>query len=378
MNLNRAAGGDFARIPIREAAETPAPIAGKVSCSLAEELSDQRSNDVTFRFTLTNDTKVPIAMFTPIVRVSNDVQVKEVTSSAAAATEKRRQELAEELTDLLQRVMFVRTATFRESWAQAMSTATQKVFDELRGGNLYLNSVVFLGRLVVRRGWMLDTLQKEVNALRYRITTAGEALRALTRFFDQQSDAATRELFAAKTEQLVRLEEEVQLGPGARAIMAVIEPGGTFAYTYVLRFPRRWFEPRKDQISIEVEYLVEGAARQRVGATQSLLITPHPVPLTAAAILGSGGGVVLKAFLPSLKPNASPATMRRLFNDPWAGGWFIVAAIIAVVVFNVYEHTKLSTSFASLRISWRSAILIGVLCGLANDRVLAALQALVG
>ena len=378
MDLNRAAGGDFARIPIKEAGEAPAPIAGKVSCGLAEELSDQRSNDVTFRFTLTNDTKAPIAMFTPIVRVSNDVEVTEVTSSAAAATEKRRQQLAEELTDLLQRVVFVRTAAFRESWVQAMSTAAQKVFDKVRGGNLYLNSVVFLGRLVMRRGWMLDTLQKEVNALRYRITTAGEAFRALDRFLDRQSDEATRELFAAKSEQLARLEEEVQLGPGARAIMAVIEPGDSFAYTYVLRFPRRWFEPRKDQISIEVEYLAEGATRQRVGATQSLLITPHPMPLTVVAILGSGGGVVLKAFLPSLKANASPATIDQLFRKAWFDGWFIIASIIAVVVFNVYEHTKLSTSFASLRISWRSAILIGVLCGLANDRVLAALQALVG
>ena len=259
-----------------------------------------------------------------------------------------------------------------------MSTAAPKVFDELRGGNLYLNSIIFLGRLIMRRGWMLDTLQKEVNALRYRITTAVEAFRALNTFFDRDSDAATRELFAAKTDQLVRLEEEVRLGPGARAIMAVIEPGDSFAYTYVLRFPRRWFEPRKDQISIEVEYLGEGNARQRLGATQSLLITPHPLPLTAVAILGSGGGVVLKAFLPSLKANGSPATIDGLFRNAWFDGWFIVAAIIAVVVFNVYEHTKLSTSFASLRISWRSAILIGVLCGLANDRVLAALQALVG
>jgi hypothetical protein len=58
-------------------------------------------------------------------------------------------------------------------------------------------------------------------------------------------------------------------------------------------------------------------------------------------------------------------------------GQLLVGPVIALIFFNVYEYTSVGKDLG-MSVSWRSALLIGALCGLAQDRVLAALKALIG
>ena len=58
-------------------------------------------------------------------------------------------------------------------------------------------------------------------------------------------------------------------------------------------------------------------------------------------------------------------------------GQILVGPITAFVFFNAYEYTSLGKGIG-LSVSWRSALVIGVACGLAQERVLGALKALVG
>jgi hypothetical protein len=53
----------------------------------------------------------------------------------------------------------------------------------------------------------------------------------------------------------------------------------------------------------------------------------------------------------------------------------MTVAAPALVVFNVYEHIGLRDRF-KVPVSWRSALLIGILCSLFQDRLLAALGTL--
>jgi hypothetical protein len=53
------------------------------------------------------------------------------------------------------------------------------------------------------------------------------------------------------------------------------------------------------------------------------------------------------------------------------------AIILALVFFNVYEFTEMGKKLI-IGIGWRSALLIGVLCGILGDRILAAVKALLG
>ncbi len=51
--------------------------------------------------------------------------------------------------------------------------------------------------------------------------------------------------------------------------------------------------------------------------------------------------------------------------------------ILALVIFNVYEHTDLGTK-VKMGVGWRSALLIGVLAGLFSERLLQALNVFLG
>jgi hypothetical protein len=48
-----------------------------------------------------------------------------------------------------------------------------------------------------------------------------------------------------------------------------------------------------------------------------------------------------------------------------------------LIFFNAYEYTSMGKG-VGMPISWRSALLIGALCGLLQDRVLAGLKAFFG
>lgn len=106
-------------------------------------------------------------------------------------------------------------------------------------------------------------------------------------------------------------------------------------------------------------------------AGASLVISPKGYVLNFVVILAAGMGVVLKT---AMDPKLQVAAV-NITADPAALGWPLVqAVIVASVFFNVYEFTNLADR-VKMTLSWRSALLIGVLCGLMSDRVTAALQA---
>jgi hypothetical protein len=55
----------------------------------------------------------------------------------------------------------------------------------------------------------------------------------------------------------------------------------------------------------------------------------------------------------------------------------VSAAILALLFFNVYEHTSFGRQLR-MNLGWRSALLIGALCGLMQERILTSLKSLLG
>ena len=51
----------------------------------------------------------------------------------------------------------------------------------------------------------------------------------------------------------------------------------------------------------------------------------------------------------------------------------IMALVLALVIFNVFEFTSLAARLTRY-VNWRGALFIGVVCGLAGDKVLTALN----
>ena len=113
--------------------------------------------------------------------------------------------------------------------------------------------------------------------------------------------------------------------------------------------------------------------KEHVGGTStSIQISPRPYVLSivsvAASLLGSLLGLVKDNTVEHL------AYLPR-FIGAWNSGTFIGSAVLALVIFNVYEHIGLKDRFKA-PVGWRSALLIGILCGLFQERLLAALGTL--
>jgi hypothetical protein len=89
-------------------------------------------------------------------------------------------------------------------------------------------------------------------------------------------------------------------------------------------------------------------------------------------------GVSLKASLNLLKdgqPNWR-TIQEAFFSGPMLVS-VISAALTAVLFYNVYESTEVGKKLASGS-GWRSALIIGGLSGLLNEKVVAALEGLFG
>jgi hypothetical protein len=77
------------------------------------------------------------------------------------------------------------------------------------------------------------------------------------------------------------------------------------------------------------------------------------------------------------KAAGTPLAFYQKLGDNLTSAPGIAAMITGAVFFNIFEFTSLADKF-KMTISWRSALLIGFLCGMLNDRVLQALKAFFG
>jgi hypothetical protein len=158
--------------------------------------------------------------------------------------------------------------------------------------------------------------------------------------------------------------------------LATIEPDSFYAATYILKFPRSYTNSRFFNLSIEATYSEIGRSEKHVGgATTSIVISPKPLVITIIAIIASLLGVILKVAIDS--PKDSQTSFYTGVHSAFTGSSPISAVILALVFFNIYEFTSLGKNFR-MSIGWRTALLIGILCGLFSDRIFIALKAFIG
>jgi hypothetical protein len=377
--------GSSAPVPAPVPPQTPPPatvatVTGRVTCKLEEELADQRSNVVTYRFLIENGSSSPIDVFVPVPRVVKDVKVKAVTSSMIAEAEEQRLELCAELEALLSRVAFLKSEAVRKAWAEKIQATAKDALAPVDTGHLAGDAALTAARFVIRGKKFKESLARETSTFRLAIRSSTDATAGYKAWLQNEEDLSKdlrdiREHVVLKIGQLVDAEDRIAKD---RGIVATVEPGATLAHTYILRFPRTWFDPRKDQISVEAGYREQSSGTiRRVNATQSLLISPFTATMSVIAVVASAFGVATQLFLKA-KTGRKAFYSLDLLETAWYDGSFTVALAVAFVFFNVYEHTKLAKAFGSLRIGWRAAALIGFLCGMAYDRILNALTALIG
>ena len=338
-----------------------------VTFTLTEQFADQRSNEIAYRVVIQNDGQAAVELLNLVPRIPDQVELVEVRDPSLIAVKERHRAISSELEELLESQLLVTSADLRAKYVDVHSQLARQAL-----------SATGLFAFIVSPGRVKQMAQdrwRRSRVLRFNISSKKDADDAAARFLvGTNLDQVFKDLFEGKIAQLADLEAKMG---GATTTLAVIEPGSFYAVTYIVRFPRSAINPRRFNISVEGTYAEAGKGERHVGgATAALIVSPRPWVLSLVAVLSAMLGVALKLAGSAVKPGDSSAA-----TAPWSSHtvWQCVSATIAaLLVFNIYEHTTFGKNVASLGVSWRSALLIGILCGLFNERFIAALESLVG
>jgi hypothetical protein len=162
--------------------------------------------------------------------------------------------------------------------------------------------------------------------------------------------------------------------------LADIEPQDEFVKHYVIKCPRKLFVSTTYTLNFDVRYQV-GGSPVPLNRSESFpaVISPNPFTISVAAAAFSVLGLVLKVSLDMLK-NVNELTL-PVIQEMFESGPMILSLVASVVTailfYNIYEWTELGRRLDS-GVGWRSALIIGGICGLLNQKVVAAFEELFG
>jgi hypothetical protein len=123
---------------------------------------------------------------------------------------------------------------------------------------------------------------------------------------------------------------------------------------------RFWSASAPEREEREIDFVIKG-----VRDAQTALKMWFPVK--AALTAPSGGPRQVMPF------NQAVSLLIDSFGASVIAAETVAGMILAVVIFNIYEHTDLRRGL-KMGVGWRSALLIGVLAGLFTNRFLAVAQ----
>jgi len=343
----------------------------KVSFELEEQLSDSRSNEVAYRLKIENLGANTLSLINLNPQIPDGVELIEVKDSSTVASKEKHEKLCEDLTQLLKDYLYLNVEDIQSRILEIEKKHFKEIISDANTfWKLYLN--LLTGTMEKR----LEQKRKEISSFNFNITNSTDANIAIEKWF--KTTDLTNEvfinIFLAKLEQLKHIESSIGEDTSAVA-MAMIEPDSFYATTYVLKFKRSFVTLKKFNFSVEGRFSEKGKEENYLESiSTNVAISPIPFILSLIAIFSALLGVVLKF---SAESNTESDQYFNLLGAQLITGPGISSGILALLFFNIYEYTSLSDKI-NMGVSWRSALLIGILCGLFSDRIINALKVFVG
>jgi hypothetical protein len=339
---------------------------------LDEQLSDLRSSETAYRFTIENRGTKPVRLMTLTPRLAEGVTLLDVKDSSERVAHINHKKLCDELTAILKSYLMRQDPGARPLAARLFRSG---------GATTQPPSII--------RSFSSDS--SESRTIDFEVSNVSDAETAISKWLkpkENQDPPPELLLFEAKLEQLRRLDEQIGAeGPtsSTRPEIATLAAGSIFATTFVFSFLRGRLEPRKYTFSIEITFQeIDSEIVETSAASTSAVVSPHPLLLSTITVVSSVLGGILRAALGTGRSavGSSPVTspldeltgqlQRQVISLETIGGM-----VVALVIFNIYEHTEFGSRM-KMGVGWRSALLVGVLAGLFTDRFIAALSAFVG
>lgn len=359
----------------------------KIEFSLEEQNTDKRSNEITYKFTVNNHSSTPIKLLRLITRIPENVKLIEATQPSSTALKSQHNDLCKEISVAVDDFLFVYVKKFRDKNAQVTEQAIKGMMSLSHLMRLYFLWMYSFRRR--RRDSVIENLDKHFKTYSPRIENALDADNVYQAWLKDHEEAEQylASLIRLKIAQLKLLETGMSVDSNA-SILATVESDSSFSITYVLKFDREYLEQRNYNLSIEGIYYEQGSSQELSGAAStSLVISPNPLSVTLVAMAASILGVSLKTGMAVASSTAklsslptSLADITKIIHSSDTSRFIIqvlCGLIIALVFFNIYEHTEIGKK-VNMNVSWRSALLIGMLSGLLEDKILKAIMAIIG
>lgn len=333
-----------------------------VMMTLQEQLADSRSAERSYSLQIENRTRGPIRIRGIAPRLPEGVDLIEVQDPSVHGERLRHRELCDQLATIINYRLLADSEEFRASVIQA----NREVFRQVVGSPmaLLLNQRIFEERLKQRTASI-------------SIDSHSQATRAREKFLGGPEDATMMEIFDYKLSQLCELPSGGSPASSDEPY-ADVAAGSAYSVGYTLRFQRKQASARHYSFGFEVSYSSDERGEIRSLASTSVLITPRPFILSVIAVVsGVLGVVVANAFAISGGAVKAQSMSITDVGSTIFSGQAVSAGILGLVVFNVYEHLDLAKRLP-IGIGWRSALVVGALCGMFSERIIKALMAVIG
>jgi hypothetical protein len=315
--------------------------------------SDRRSAQIGYSFRLENTSEQKIRVLQIEPMAPSEAVLLEIKETSLADKEKIKQVLLKDLAFLLQTIVMDASEEQRKLFSIRMAASLGIPFSIIRG----------------RKQWA-RWFHSIVSSTEFPLRTLRDAELASIHWKDEIANSGPfGKTYLGKLDQLRDLFVGEEADKAQAGAITELDPGETYTATYLFRFKRWWFEPRKYQISVKATFALDNQASQHaVSASASCGVSPRPWSLSLVAVAGSIMGIAVNLAL------QSPDAIEVKAWSAARSGMIVVPPVLAVIIFNVIEHTTVGKSMA-MPLSWRWALLVGALCGIVQDRILAALKA---
>ncbi|GGY66171.1 hypothetical protein [Marinobacter zhanjiangensis] len=340
---------------------------------LEEQLSDSRSNEAAYRVRIENLGSAVLDLVNLNPQIPDGVELVEVKDSSTVAAKERHAKLCEDLTQILKDYLFAENEEVQNRILDIEKNHIHRIIQDINP--FYWRAYFKLFTGFIEKS--VERVRKERSSMAFVISSSEDAAIAIDKWFlVQNGKGALETLFLSKLEQVKEIESTI--GKDSREVaIANIEPDSFYATTYVLKFERSMFSAKKFNFTVEGQFREKEKTESRFDSVSTTVsVSPRPYVLSIIAVLSALLGVSLKY---SVEQNAS-ASLSEFFSalgTQLATGPGISSGILALLMFNIFEHTSLSRSI-KIGVNWQGALLVGVVCGLFSERMIEALKALVG
>lgn len=331
---------------------------------------DNRSNEIPLKLLIQNESDERVKLLTIVPNIPQSVQLEEKQDVFQEEALKQYQDLCSEMTLLADKVLISTNTNHRENFIKTYSDTFKQVFNDLP--TIY--KLMLMDRQMFRA--RMRFLSKQIEKLTFKISNLEDANWAYTNIVEPLDKGSSEKiLYEGKLKQLRDLA--LKQGNLGDEYIAYIEPKSFYSRTYVLKFTRDSLSIKLYNISFDSKYRPTNLdSESRANVSTTIQVSPNPIALNlftvVACILGA-----------TLKYSIQPTNTQNYYQFFVSLGNTIItsqgvtAIIVGILFFNIFEFTDIGKNFKS-GVTWRTALVIGILSGMFSDRLIEAIKVFAG